>query len=410
MGLHGGQHGGEYRQALLHGIKGVEDGLLVLLHVLVVGKGQALQHGEGAQEIAVDPAGLAPDQLRHVGVLLLRHDGGAGGVCVRELHKVELPAGPEDDLLAEAGEVHHNGRQGRQQLHAEVPVGDGVDAVAAGAVKAQGGGGHFPVRGVGGARQGAGPQRGFVHAPGGILKAGDIPGEHHAVGQKLLGEEDGLGPLQVGIAGDDGVRILLRLVGNDGKELTELAPHLPALLPEPEAEVQGHLVVAAPGSVELFPHVPQPLGEDLLHEHVDVLGGGVNGELAALDVLQNVREAPCQLRRLLRGQDAALLQHGRVGQGTDDVLTVHAAVNLNGGIEGVRRLIQLSRRPSGPHFRHNRFSVPKKFSRPCVPRPAARYPRDPFRRRARRKNPSHEAKCRSLSSAEARRPNEALLA
>ena len=289
---------------------------------------------------------------------------------------MELPAGPEDDLLAEAGEVHHHGGKGREQLQAEVPVRDGVDAVAAGPVKAQGGGGHPPVRGIGGAGQRAGPQGGLVHPLHGVPDPGDVPGEHHAVGQELLGEEDGLGPLQVGVAGNDGVRVGLRLVGDDGDERPELRLDLAALLPEPEAKVQGHLVVAAAGGVELLAHIPQPLREDLLHEHVDVLRGGVDGELPALDDRQDVREPLRQLGGLLFGQDALLGQHGRVGQGAGDVLAVHTAVKMDGGVEVIRRLIQLSRRPSGPHLRHNRFSVPKNSLVPRlpsnVPRPTSR--------------------------------------
>ncbi|MBM6901354.1 hypothetical protein H6B10_16995, partial [Gemmiger formicilis] len=40
----------------------VEDGLLVLLHVLVVGQGDALHHHQQGVQIAVDPAGLAADK------------------------------------------------------------------------------------------------------------------------------------------------------------------------------------------------------------------------------------------------------------------------------------------------------------------------------------------------------------
>ena len=302
--------------------------------------------------------------------------------------------------------MHHHGGQGREQLHAEIPVRDGVDAVAAGAVKAQGGGGHPPVGGIGSAGQGAGPQGRLVHALHRVPDAGDVPGEHHAVGQELLGEEDGLGPLQVGVAGNDGVRVGLRLVGDDGDERPELRLDLAALLPEPEAKVQGHLVVAAAGGVELLAHIPQPLREDLLHEHVDVLRGGVKGELAALQVLQHAHEALRQLVPLRGAQDAALCQHGRVGQGAHDILAVHAAVKAEGGVEVIRRLIQLSRRPTGPHLRHNRFSVPKKFSRP----PSHVPPSDNkiiFSGGVYvGKNTSREAKCRSLGSAEARHPSE----
>ena len=50
--------------------------------------------------MAVDAAGLAAHQLRHVRVLLLRHDRGAGAEAVREVDEAEARAHPQDQLLA----------------------------------------------------------------------------------------------------------------------------------------------------------------------------------------------------------------------------------------------------------------------------------------------------------------------
>ncbi len=58
-------------------------------------------------------------------------------------------------------------------------------------------------RGQGQTRQGCGPQGGFVQAAAGVLKPSPVPPQHLVVGQKPVGKEDGLGPLQVGVAGED---------------------------------------------------------------------------------------------------------------------------------------------------------------------------------------------------------------
>ena len=71
---HGLQHRGEHRQALHQRIARVEEGFLVLLHVLVVCQREALHHRQQAHQVPVDPPGLPADQLRHVRILLLRHD------------------------------------------------------------------------------------------------------------------------------------------------------------------------------------------------------------------------------------------------------------------------------------------------------------------------------------------------
>ena len=67
---------------------------------------------EGADKISVNSACLASNKLCHVGIFLLRHNGGTGGIGVIQLDELEFPAGPEDDLLGEAGQVHHHGGKG----------------------------------------------------------------------------------------------------------------------------------------------------------------------------------------------------------------------------------------------------------------------------------------------------------
>ena len=88
--------------------------------------------------------------------------------------------------------MRHHQRQGGGELHAEVAVGDAVEAVEAVAVEAQLRGGHGAVDGEGGAGQRAAAEGGDVHALGGVLYAAYVAREHHAVGQQLVGEGDGL--------------------------------------------------------------------------------------------------------------------------------------------------------------------------------------------------------------------------
>src|SRR3712207_8878970 len=55
-----------------HGVDGVEESLLVLLQVAVVGQWQTLDDGQRPQQMPEDTAALAPGQLGDVGVLFLR--------------------------------------------------------------------------------------------------------------------------------------------------------------------------------------------------------------------------------------------------------------------------------------------------------------------------------------------------
>ena len=240
QGVH---HGGKDGQTHLHGVDGVEQGLLVLLHILVIGQGQPLHHGQQGDQVAVHPAGLAPDQFGYIRILLLGHDGGAGGVGVVQIHKLELPGAPEDDLLREAGQVHHQDGQRGEQLDGVVPVGDRVHGVVGGLPEAQGLGRLEPVHRIGGGSQGAGPQGALVQTIQAVLQPGHVPLEHIGIGHHVVAEGGGLCPLKMGIARHHCIGVLLCLlrqhllqIQNHGDDDGDLLLHI-------QAGVHRHLVV-----------------------------------------------------------------------------------------------------------------------------------------------------------------------
>ena len=105
-------------------VDGVEQRLLVLLQVAVVGQRQALQRRQQAGEVADQAARLAAGELGDVGVLLLRHHRRPGGVGVVEAGEAELLARPQHPLLAEPGEVDADEGEVEQRLGDEVAVAD----------------------------------------------------------------------------------------------------------------------------------------------------------------------------------------------------------------------------------------------------------------------------------------------
>ena len=149
----------------------------------------------------------------------------------------------------------------------------------------------------------------------------------------MLGEGDGLGPLEVGVAGHHRVLVLLGL-GQDGLlEVQDLVHDLPDLTAEVQPQIHGHLVVAAAGGVEPLPRRPDPLRQQGLHVHVDVLVVGGELHLPRLDVRQDSLQPGPNGRLVLPGDNAAVRQHGRMGQAALDVLPVQPAVELDGGVE-----------------------------------------------------------------------------
>ncbi len=116
------QHRGVHAQGDEERVDGVEQRLLVLLVVLVVGQRLRLQERERLHEVAEHAAALAPHQLADIGVLLLRHDARPGRERIVEAREPELRRGPEDDFLGQSREVHHHERAGAMQIDDEVAV------------------------------------------------------------------------------------------------------------------------------------------------------------------------------------------------------------------------------------------------------------------------------------------------
>ena len=82
-----GNHAVEQGDAAFDRINCVEGKLLVLLHILVVRKRNALHRGKKRSEGAVNTAGLAANQLGNIRVLLLGHDARTGRVGIVKFHK-----------------------------------------------------------------------------------------------------------------------------------------------------------------------------------------------------------------------------------------------------------------------------------------------------------------------------------
>ena len=244
--------------------------------------------------------------------------------------------------------MHHQNRKRAEELQSVVPVGDAVEGIAHGAVEAQGLGGHEAVDGIGGARQGAAAQGTLVEPGGTVLQALHVSFEHGAVGHEMLCKGDGLGSLEVGIAGHDRRLILLCLTAEHLLQLQDLRRDDADLGADVHTEVQRHLVVAAAGGVQSLARLADPCRQQRFHIHVDILVVGRKFHLARLDVREDVRKALDDGLRILPGDDAARTQHLGVGHGAGDILLVEPLVEVDGGIEVVDQFIGLLLKPSAP--------------------------------------------------------------
>ena len=342
-------------------VKGVPEQVLerlpLLLEVAVVGQGQALDEHQQGLEVAEHPAGLAAHQLRPVGVSLLRHDAGAGGVAVRQADEVDLGGRPQDELLGHAGQPGHEDGAGGGRLLEVVAGRHRVHGVFHQLREAEQVGRQLPVDGVGGAGEGAGPEGAPVdplERPGEPLP---VAGQGPGVGQQVVAEEHRLAALEVGVAGHQGAPVGLDPVEQPGDQPGRRQVDLAQPPSQPEADVGRDLVVAGSGGVQAAPRLPDQLHQPGLHRHVDVLVEGRVGTPSPL--LRGLRADPLQRLPenlwLVLDEQAGVLQHRHVGEGTDHVVRGHLQVGGQRRGDPSHHLVHLPLEPSpepahGPIF------------------------------------------------------------
>src|SRR3990167_5800835 len=101
------QHGPQHIERGFDRVPGIEHRLLVLLHVPVIGEGEAFHYRQDGYEVAVDPARLPANELGHVGVPFLGHDARSGGELVPEIDEIEFLCRPEYEFFRYPAQVHH---------------------------------------------------------------------------------------------------------------------------------------------------------------------------------------------------------------------------------------------------------------------------------------------------------------
>jgi hypothetical protein len=96
-------------------------------------------------------------------------------------------------------------RQVEHRLRHEVPVGDGVERVVEAGRETEIDGRPVRIERQGRTCEGSRSERGHVEAGPRLRKSLHVPGEGPAVGEEVVGEEDRLRPLEVGVPRQVGV-------------------------------------------------------------------------------------------------------------------------------------------------------------------------------------------------------------
>src|SRR5690606_18790322 len=109
------------------------------------------------------------------------------------------------------------------------------------------------------------------------------------------------------------------------------------LVAQPQANVGGHLVVARTAGVQFLASDADAIGQPCLDVHVHVFERHRPLELTALDFALDGGQTVDDGITLGFGEHASLGQHGGVGDGAANVLSVHALVEGHAGGEGLNK-------------------------------------------------------------------------
>jgi len=166
----------------------------------------------------------------------------------------------------------------------------------------------------------------------------------------MVAQRHRLRGLQMGEAGHDAGGMFL--CARHQCQLQSLEPGIGLIdrIPHPQAEIGGHLVIAAACSVQPTCHRPDQLRQPRLGGHVDVfkvpiLGHTVAGVFLG-DMVQPLADRCCIIRR----HDALRAQHGDMRFRRGDILSPQRLVEGNRGIDFTHDRARPLCKPSAPHL------------------------------------------------------------
>ena len=305
----GRNHTGHNGKALHKRMGGIERALLVLLQVLVISERQALHGHEQLHQVAIDSAALAADKLGKVGVLLLRHDGRAGGVRVGKRDKAEFGARPQHDLLGKARQVHGHDGAGVMQIEQEITVGNRIERVGDHARKAKFGSRHLAIERIARTGKRGSTKRAVVGGIKGGLQARKVAREHPEIRQQMMREQHGLSVLHMRVARQNHLVVLL---GRIHQHMAQFKIGLHELLGQrldAQARIGRNLVVARTPGMQALAGLADAARQLALDGHMNVFVVDIEGEVAGIDILFDSGQALSNRLLVLDADNALGRQH-----------------------------------------------------------------------------------------------------
>ena len=282
---------------------------------------------------------MTSHKLERVGVFLLRHQRRTRRKFVGEFYEGEFTRIPNDYVFRDSRKVRSEHGAGEGEFEVQIPVRNGVHAVASDNRLARLGvdepellRAEESVYRQRRSRNRPASQRRDVGGVRAEFEAFDVAREHLDPRENVVRRADGLGALHMGVSWDQNVLVRVRQIDKIFQRPANFPDELGAGVLEEKAHVGRDLVVAAAGGVELCGG-GDFARESLLDVHVHVLERHVPFEFARLDFLEDFVESRDDFRRLLFGNDTRVRQHFRLCNRAFYVELRQEAVEGNGFAE-----------------------------------------------------------------------------
>ena len=239
-----------------------------------------------------------------------------------------MGTGPQHQFLPQAGKMGAGNGGGGQKFLNKIPRGHGIHTVGHGAIKSQSLGRFVSVNGKGCSRQSCRPQGAFIKTTDTIGKTEPIPPKHFHVGQKMMGQADGLGDLQMGIARHQGFGMIPRFLVQLPLQIPKQILKALARPPQDHTKICHHLIIAGSPRVQSPRRIPDQGFQAGFDVHMNIFQLAPKGKASLSNFHHNGMHALADGLIILGRKDAAIPQHFSMGEGGLNILIHHLFIHI----------------------------------------------------------------------------------
>src|SRR4030066_302410 len=250
--------------------------------------------------------------------------------------------------------MHHKDGGGEKIIQGKITITHGVHAVIRYRIKAQFLCHHLTVKIKGCPRQGCAAKGKDIDPFKAFLEPLPVPFKHLKVREQVMGQENGLGRLEMRITGQYQIKIFLREFHNNRLHILDQILGPAYGLPYIDPEIKGALVIPASAGMYLLSQPAYLINKGLFNKGMYVLAVIMNEVPPSFYLPLYLGQGIDNHGGLLVRDYPLFGQHTAMGFRALNILGIEPPVKCYGRIKGVNHFINIFPEPSSP----NLFSHP----------------------------------------------------